>query len=78
MIRKAFAGPLVLNIDYDFVGATATVSSGAADAIGFGRLFFSNLDLVRRFREGLPLAVDEVATWYTQGTEDYLDYPTAE
>jgi N-ethylmaleimide reductase len=77
IIRKAFNGPLVLNTDYTFEKASAAVASGAADAIGFGRLFIANPDLVRRFAGGLPLAKDDIATWYSQGREGYLDYPLA-
>lgn len=76
LIKKAFAGPLVLNTDYDLARAKAAIETGAADAIGFGRLFISNPDLVRRFAEGLPLAKDDITTWYSQGVEGYLDYPT--
>jgi 2,4-dienoyl-CoA reductase-like NADH-dependent reductase (Old Yellow Enzyme family) len=77
IIRKAFNGPLVLNTDYTFKKAKAAIASGAADAIGFGRPFIANPDLVRRFAEGLPLAPDDMSTWYSQGREGYLDYPVS-
>ena len=74
-IRDAFGGPLVLNSDYGFDSAQEALSAGLADAIAFGRPFISNPDLVDRFRQGLPLAVAEMKTWYSQGPEGYVDYP---
>ena len=78
LIRKAFAGPLVLNTDYDQAKAQAALDNGAADAIGFGRLFLSNPDLPRRFAHHLPLTPDDMGTWYTQDEKGYLDYPVAQ
>lgn len=77
-IRKAFAGPLVLNSD--FVGGTAqaALDAGEADAIAFGRTFLANPDLVARLRGGAPLNPDVMATWYSQGAEGYIDYPALE
>jgi 2,4-dienoyl-CoA reductase-like NADH-dependent reductase (Old Yellow Enzyme family) len=78
VIRAAFDGPLVLNSDYDGARAQAALDRGEADAISFGRGFLANPDLPRRIRDGIPLAPDDTATWYTQGPEGYVDYPTAE
>jgi N-ethylmaleimide reductase len=78
VIRKAFAGPLVLNSDYDAEKAQAALDAGAADAIAFGRTFLANPDLPRRFAEKLPLNKDDMATWYTQGAQGYTDYPFAD
>ena len=77
LIRKVFAGPLVLNTDYTLKRAQSALDSGAADAIGFGRLFLSNPDLPNRFAKGLPLVPDDMSTWYTQGAEGYTDYLVA-
>ena len=76
-IRATFKGPLVLNSDYDDVRGQAMLDAGTADAIAFGRTFISNPDLPRRFAEKIPLAKDDMATWYSQGTEGYIDYPVA-
>ena len=76
-IRKVFGRPLILNSDYDQARAEQAVLAGEADAIAFGRPFISNPDLVRCFREGLPLAPNDIRTWYSQGPEGYVDYPTA-
>jgi 2,4-dienoyl-CoA reductase-like NADH-dependent reductase (Old Yellow Enzyme family) len=74
-IRKAFAGPLVLNSDFDGASAQAALDSESADAISFGRPFIANPDLVQRLAEGADLAPDDPATWYSQGPEGYSDYP---
>jgi 2,4-dienoyl-CoA reductase-like NADH-dependent reductase (Old Yellow Enzyme family) len=76
-IRKVFRGPLILNSDFTFETARAALSSGAADAIAFGRLFISNPDLPYRFANRLVLAADDMATWYSQGAKGYVDYPAA-
>jgi 2,4-dienoyl-CoA reductase-like NADH-dependent reductase (Old Yellow Enzyme family) len=77
-IRKAFHGPLMLNQDFDLLSAQAALASGVADAVSFGRPFIANPDLVERLRTGAPLAPDDMATWYSQGPEGYVDYPAAE
>jgi N-ethylmaleimide reductase len=74
-IRKAFAGPLVLNSDYRLAEAQTALDAGEADAITFGRTFLANPDLVARLRAGAPLNPDDMATWYSQGAEGYVDYP---
>ncbi|MFM9978693.1 MAG: alkene reductase [Sphingomonadaceae bacterium] len=74
-IRKVFAGPLVLNQEYDRAKAEADIASGLADAISFGRSFISNPDLVARFATDAALAPDDCRTWYSQGPEGYVDYP---
>lgn len=75
-IRRAFAGPLVLNSDYDLARAQADLDSGLADAISFGRPFISNPDLVERIAQGAEWAPNDMARWYTSGPEGYIDYPT--
>ena len=76
-IRRAFAGPLVLNSDYGQANGQAMLDEGTADAIAFGRTFIANPDLPRRFAERIPLARDVPAQWYSQGPEGYVDYPAA-
>ena len=75
-IRKAFAGPLVLNSDYTLDRATAALAAEEADAISFGRPFISNPDLVERLAGKAGLAPDDRALWYKQGPEGYIDYPS--
>jgi len=78
-IREAFAGPLVLNSDYDSAEqAQAKLDEGVADAISFGRTFLANPDLPERLRTGAPLNESNPRTWYSQGPEGYVDYPALE
>ncbi len=77
LIRQAFRGTLILNSDYSFERAAAALHAGAADAITFGRPFIANPDLPRRFAEGIALARNDRATWFTQGREGYLTYPAS-
>lgn len=76
MIRPHFKGTIVLNNNYDLSRAQADLDIGLAQAISFGRSFLANPDLVRRLRAGAPLNEPETASFYTQGPEGYLDYPT--
>ncbi|ATE62989.1 alkene reductase [Rhizorhabdus dicambivorans] len=77
VIRQAFGGPFILNSDYDAGRAQATLDSGLADAISFGRSFIANPDLPARLRAGVPLAKPDAATFYSQGSQGYVDYPAA-
>ena len=76
-IRRVFKGPLVLNSDYDHARGQAALDSNVADAIAFGRPFISNPDLPRRMQHDLPMAKDDMPTWYSQGAHGYTDYPAA-
>jgi N-ethylmaleimide reductase len=74
-LRALYSGNLILNNGYDFATAQQTVSSGAADAIAFGRLLLANPDLVERFRRGAPLNAPDYATFYGGEARGYTDYP---
>lgn len=76
LIRQHFKGPLILNSDYDKARAAADLAAGRADAISFGRPFIANPDLPERLSVDAPLAQPPMATWYSQGPEGYVDYPT--
>jgi len=76
-IRRVFTGPLILNSDYDGASGQQQLDAGTADAIAFGRPFIANPDLPRRLAENIPLAKDNSKTWYSQGPEGYIDYPSA-
>ena len=70
------SGPLVLNSDYGAENGQQALDDGRADAIAYGRTFLANPDLVERFRQGAALNTSEMKTWYSQGPEGYIDYPT--
>ena len=76
-MRRAFKGPFVLNSDYDKARGQAALDAGDADAIAFGRAFIANPDLPLRFAKDIPLAPDDIETWYTGGETGYADYPAA-
>lgn len=76
LIKQAFGGPLILNSDYDGGSGQRMLDAGEADAIAYGRTFLANPDLPERIRVGAPLNKDVQATWYSQGREGYIDYPT--
>ena len=77
-IRRVFPQPLVLNSDFTLESAQAAMAEERADAISFGRSFIANPDLPARLASGAPLAKDEMATWYSQGPQGYVDYPALE
>jgi N-ethylmaleimide reductase len=74
-LRALYAGNLIRNNGYDFATGQQAVTSGAADAIAFGRLMLANPDLVERFRRGAPLNAPDYATFYTGEEKGYTDYP---
>ena len=77
-IRKAFAGPLMLNSDYD-AGARRRRRSRRAKRTRSASAARSSP--IRICRSASPaaadLAPDDQALWYTPGSEGYIDYPAA-
>jgi N-ethylmaleimide reductase len=81
-LRTRFGGPFLVNRgrrwgEMDLAEARRLVDGDLADAVVVGRAVIANPDLVRRWREGLPLTPADPATFYTQGAEGYTDYPFA-
>lgn len=74
-LRSKFAGTYIANNGYDLVRAQAAVRNGAANLVAFGIPFLSNPDLVRRYRENLPLNESDQSTFYGGGEAGYIDYP---
>lgn len=74
--RREFRGPLFVNGGYDQASAHAAVSSGAVDAVVFGKPYLSNPDLVERFRVNAALNPVDFARLYTPGPAGYTDYPS--
>lgn len=77
-LKAAFGGPYIVNEGLDLDSAQAVLDAGEADAVGFGKLFISNPDLVARLKTGAPLTPWEMATFYAPGPEGYVDYPALE
>jgi N-ethylmaleimide reductase len=74
-LHALYSGKLIRNNGYDFETAQQAVTSGAADAIAFGRLLLANPDLVERFRGGAPLNSPDYETLYSGEEKGYTDYP---
>ena len=75
--RPRYAGTLIANLGFDKASAASVIESGQADLISFGSPFIGNPDLVRRFREDLPLNPSSRETYYQGGAEGYVGYPAA-
>jgi 2,4-dienoyl-CoA reductase-like NADH-dependent reductase (Old Yellow Enzyme family) len=54
-VKQHFKGTVMANVSYTRDTAEGVLRSGAADFVGFGRLFMSNPDLVARFQHDWPL-----------------------
>ncbi len=76
--RKRYDGFLIANAGYDLESGNYEVESGRADAIAYGRPYISNPDLVKRFKNGWPLAEPDQDTFYSGGEKGFIDYPTYE
>jgi N-ethylmaleimide reductase len=75
--RGVFKGPIILNDGFDGVTAARALADGSGEAVSFARHYIGNPDLVRRLREGLPIAGFNHKTIYTPGQAGYTDYPFA-
>jgi 2,4-dienoyl-CoA reductase-like NADH-dependent reductase (Old Yellow Enzyme family) len=73
-----FKGPVVAQNSYTRDIAEGAVRSGAADAVGFGRLYISNPDLAERFENDWPLNPDANYDDFwnsSRGPSGYIDFP---
>lgn len=77
LCRTAYSGTLILSGGYQLETAEAALQQKRGQLVAFGRPFISNPDLVKRFREQLPLADVDFNTLYTPGEQGYTDYPNA-
>ncbi|EKG42343.1 Morphinone reductase [Pseudomonas syringae pv. avellanae str. ISPaVe013] len=73
--RDAYQGTLIVAGGYQMENGQAALDANRADLIAIGRPFISNPDLVERFRNNWPLTPGDVATYYSGGTQGYIDYP---
>ena len=74
-MKAAFDGPFILNDQLDPDQGGELISSGAADAVSWGRLFIANPDLAERLIQGAPLNEPNEATFYGGDEVGYTDYP---
>ena len=76
--RPIFEGSLITAGGYNFDTGNEFLTSGNTDLVAYGRLFIANPDLPKRFQVNAPLNDYDRSTFYTQGKEGYIDYPTLE
>jgi 2,4-dienoyl-CoA reductase-like NADH-dependent reductase (Old Yellow Enzyme family) len=78
LLKAEFGGVYIVNEGLDLPAAEALLAAGEADAVGFGKLFISNPDLVARLASGAPLTPWIAETFYSPGADGYTDYPALE
>lgn len=74
-LRAAYKGVLITCGGYDKGRADTAVDNSLADAVAFGIPYIANPDLVERFKSNAPLNEADTATFYTQDSKGYTDYP---
>lgn len=75
LAKANYGGALIVNESYSRDEAEQALADEQIAAVSFGRPFIANPDLLRRFREDLPLAELDLHTLYTPGAKGYSDYP---
>ncbi|TMW68967.1 hypothetical protein Poli38472_001123 [Pythium oligandrum] len=76
--KTHFKGTVFATNSYTRDIAEGVIRSGAADAVGFGRLYISNPDLAERFQNDWPLNPDASYADYwdaSKGAEGYTTFP---
>jgi 2,4-dienoyl-CoA reductase-like NADH-dependent reductase (Old Yellow Enzyme family) len=77
-IRQVFQGPLILNSDFDSrEKAQAALDSGVADGSRSAHLPGQSRP-ARTAAHRCAVEQSDMKTWYSQGPEGYIDYPTLE
>lgn len=74
--RETFNGKLLLGMGYDKAQGNEALASGQGDAIVIGHHYISNPDMVERLKAEAEIVEPDQATFYSQGPEGYIDYPT--
>jgi N-ethylmaleimide reductase len=74
LLRPLFKGPFLAGGGFTKESGNATLASGAADFIVFGKLFTSNPDLPVRFEKSAALIDPDPNTFYSPGPKGYTDY----
>ena len=73
--RPLYSGTVVTNCGYSAESADRVIAEGYADAVAFGSAYIANPDLVERIRKGSLWATADTNTYYTPGSQGYVDYP---
>ncbi|MCA4133947.1 alkene reductase [Arthrobacter sp. M4] len=78
-LRARFKGTFLVNTGFSAIttreDALELIDGGHADAVVVGRPAIANPDLVRRWRDGLPVNEPDPTTFYSDGAKGYTDYP---
>lgn len=74
LLKQVFAGVFMTCGGYTRESAEASLLSGKADLVAFGKPFISNPDLPKRFERNKPLTPWDESTFYTGGEKGYTDY----
>jgi NADPH2 dehydrogenase/N-ethylmaleimide reductase len=77
MAAQVLPERLILNDGFGPDTCMPALAQYPGAALSFARHFVGNPDLVRRLRQGLPLARFDRKTLYTPGAAGYTDYPVA-
>lgn len=75
MLRERFGGTYLAGGGLTQAAASDLIENGRADAAVFGAAFIANPDLPERFRRGAMLTEADRATFYSDGSQGYTDYP---
>lgn len=75
-LKQAFGGVFIANEGFTKAQANAWLAAGKADAVAFGVPFIANPDLPARLAQDAELNPPRPESFYGQGPEGYLDYPT--
>ncbi len=75
LFRGLFSGPVLSAGGYTAETASETILAGNADAIGFGRAFIADPDLVDRLMSGAALNSCDRSTFCGDAEVGYTDYP---
>lgn len=78
MLKEVFGGVFIANEGFTAESARDVISSGAADAVAFGKPAIANPDFVERVRMNAPWHPPDAGTFYGQGPNGYTDYPSLE
>ncbi len=77
-LKEIFNGLYIANEKFTKESAEKLLEENEADAVAFGKLFIANPDLPERFRAKRELNIPDPATFYSDGSEGYIDYPSLE
>ncbi|EPJ49935.1 MAG: NADH:flavin oxidoreductase [Osedax symbiont Rs2] len=73
-LRNKFSGTYIANNGYNAEKAQQALDNGNASLVAFGLPFLANPDLVRRYKEQLPLNAVDFDTFYGGNALGYTDY----